>query len=34
MGAAARLDASTRFRPEPVVARYEALYREVVERWE
>lgn len=34
MGRAARLDAATRFRPEPVVDRFEALYREVVERWD
>jgi L-malate glycosyltransferase len=34
MGRAARDDAATRFRPEPVVDRYEAIYREVAERWD
>lgn len=34
MGRAAREDAATRFRPEPVVDRFEAIYREVVERWD
>ena len=32
MGAAARADATERFRPEPVVARLEALYRELIAR--
>jgi L-malate glycosyltransferase len=32
MGRAARADALARFRPEPVVARVEALYRELVAR--
>jgi N-acetyl-alpha-D-glucosaminyl L-malate synthase BshA len=34
MGRAAREDAVTRFRPEPMVDRYEAIYREVAERWD
>ncbi len=34
MGRAAREDAATRFRPEPVVDRYEAIYREAAERWD
>ena len=34
MGRAAHEDAATRFRPEPVVDRFEAIYREVVERWD
>jgi N-acetyl-alpha-D-glucosaminyl L-malate synthase BshA len=34
MGRAAREDAASRFRPEPVVDRYEAIYREVAERWD
>jgi L-malate glycosyltransferase len=34
MGRAAREDAATRFRPEPVVDRFEAIYREVGERWD
>jgi N-acetyl-alpha-D-glucosaminyl L-malate synthase BshA len=32
MGRAARADALARFRPEPVVARVEALYRELLDR--
>lgn len=34
MGRAAREDAAERFRPEPVVDRFEAIYREVAERWD
>lgn len=34
MGRAARADALARFRPEPVVARFEEIYREVLDRWE
>jgi L-malate glycosyltransferase len=34
MSRAARQDAETRFRPEPAVDRFEAIYREVVERWD
>jgi glycosyltransferase involved in cell wall biosynthesis len=32
MGRAAREDATARFRPGPVVDRFEALYRELLER--
>ena len=34
MSRAARLDAETRFRPEPAVDRIEAIYREVLDRWD
>ena len=34
MGRAARADATARFRPEPVLARFEELYREILARWE
>lgn len=34
MSLAARLDAETRFRPEPVVDRIEAIYREIMDRWD